>query len=76
MGEREDAAAAVEAFKRLVRSTRMKISLEGEGLELNRPDKLAEKMAAPENAPMLHATVRPIENGDLLSLAQKVYALR
>ena len=76
MGEREDAAAAVEAFKRLVRSTRMKISLEGEGLELNRPDKLAEKMAAPENAPMLEATVRPIERGDLLGLAQRVYALR
>jgi alcohol dehydrogenase len=76
MGEREDAAAAVEAFKRLVRSTRIKISLEGEGLELNRPDKLAEKMAAPENAPMLEATVRPIEKGDLLGLAQRVYALR
>src|SRR5215207_8552540 len=76
MGEREDAAAAVEAFKRLVQSTRIKISLEGEGLELNRPDKLAEKMAAPENAPMLDATVRPIEKGDLLSLAQRVYALR
>jgi alcohol dehydrogenase class IV len=76
MGEREDAAAAVEAFKRLVRSTGMKISLEGEGLELNRPDKLAEKMAAPENAPMLNATVRPIGEGDLLNLAQRVYALR
>jgi alcohol dehydrogenase class IV len=76
MGEREDAAAAVEAFRRLVKSTRIKISLEGEGLELDRPDKLAEKMAAPENAPMLDATVRPIGKGDLLNLAQKVYALR
>ncbi|MGH6874257.1 MAG: iron-containing alcohol dehydrogenase, partial [Aestuariivirgaceae bacterium] len=76
MGEREEAAAAVEAFKRLVRSTRIKISLEGDGLELNRPDKLAEKMAAPENAPMLNATVRPIGKDDLLGLAQRVYALR
>jgi alcohol dehydrogenase len=76
MGEREDASAAVEAFGRLVRATPIKISLEGDGLELNRPDRLAEQMAAPENAPMLNATARPVAEADLLTLAQRVYALR
>jgi alcohol dehydrogenase len=76
MGEGPEASSAVISFAKLVRSSGIKISLEGEGLDLNRPDRLAEQMAAPENAPMRKATVRQISDHDLLMLAQRVYALR
>jgi alcohol dehydrogenase class IV len=76
MGATPEPSSAVAAFDRLVRSCKIKISLEGEGLELNRPEKLAEHMAAPENAPMRKSTRRTVGDDDLLLLAQKVYALR
>ena len=76
MGERPDAAAAVAIFDRLVRSLRIKISLDGEGLDLNRPERLAEQMAAPENAPMRNSTVRTVADDDLLPLARRLFALR
>jgi alcohol dehydrogenase class IV len=76
MGERPEPSLAAVSFARLVRSSGIKISLEGEGLELNRPDRLAELMAAPENVPMRKSTVRHVSDDDLLMLAQRVYALR
>jgi alcohol dehydrogenase len=76
MGETPETSSAVAAFDRLVRSCGIKISLDGEGLELNCPERLAEQMAAPENAPMRKSTRRTVSDEDLLLLAQKVYALR
>jgi alcohol dehydrogenase class IV len=76
MGEPQEPRAAVAAFDRLVRSLRMKISLEGEGLDLDRPERLAEQMAAPENAPMRKSTRRAITDDDLLPLARRLFALR
>jgi alcohol dehydrogenase class IV len=75
MGEAEDADAAVSAYERLVRSSGLKISLIGDRLELNRPEKLAEHMASPANTPMRKSTARDISDADLLMLAQRVYAL-
>jgi alcohol dehydrogenase class IV len=75
MGERRDAAAAVRAFERLVRASGIKISLEGEGLELNRPDILARHMASPANTPMRNSTAREASDDDLVMLAQRMYAL-
>jgi alcohol dehydrogenase class IV len=76
MGASEEASAAVEAFRRIVRAAPLKLSFEGDGLDLDRPDRLAEKMAASENAPMRHATVRQVSDSDCLHLAKKVYGLR
>jgi alcohol dehydrogenase len=76
LGEKPEPSSAVLAFDRLVRSSGIKISLDGEGLDLNRPEKLAHQMAAPENAPMRKSTRRTVSDDDLLLLAQRVYALR
>ena len=51
MGSKADKDAAVEAYQRLVRASGIKISLDGDGFELNRPERLAERMAAAANAP-------------------------
>ena len=75
MGEREDKDAAVEAYTRLVRASGIKISLDGEGFELNRPERLAERMAAPANTPMRKSTARMPSDSELLTLAERVYAL-
>lgn len=75
MGAAEDADATVAAYVRLVRATGMKLSLMGDGLELNRPELLAERMAAPANDPMRKATARSVSDADLLALAQRVYAV-
>lgn len=63
------------AYDRLVRATGIKISLEGDGLDLGRPELLAAHMAMPANAPMRNSTVRYPSDADLLTLARKVYAL-
>jgi alcohol dehydrogenase class IV len=76
MGARADKDAAIEAYQRLVRASGIKISLEGDGLELNRPEILAERMAAAANAPMRKSTSRMPSDSDLLALAQRVYALQ
>ena len=65
----------VKAYDRLVRATGIKVSLAGDGLELNRPELLAEHMASPANAPMRKSTVRYPSDADLLMLAQRVCAL-
>jgi alcohol dehydrogenase len=76
MGETEDAHRAAAAFRRLVERSRIKVSLAGDGLDLGRPDLLAAAMARPENAPMRNSTQRHVSDADLLSLAERVYALK
>lgn len=76
MGEDADEKASASAYERLVRASGIKISLAGDGLELNRPERLAERMAAPANQPMRANTVREVSDADLLMLAERVYALR
>jgi alcohol dehydrogenase class IV len=66
---------AVAAYDRLVRATGIKISLAGDGLDLARPELLAEHMALPANAPMRKATLRYPSDDDLIMLAKRVYAL-
>ena len=68
------AKSAVAAYRELTRATGMKLSLEGDGLDLLRPERLAEKMAAPENAPMRTGTARTVADADLLALAKMTYA--
>jgi alcohol dehydrogenase class IV len=66
----------VRAYDRLVRATDMKISLEGDGLDLNKPELLAEHMASPANAPMRKSNLRYPDNAELVELARLVYDLR
>ena len=67
---------AVASYRDLVRSSGVKVSLQGDGLELNRPELLAEQMALPANSSMRNATVRTPSDSDLLMLAQRLYALQ
>jgi hypothetical protein len=69
----DDAAAL---YSRLVRRSGIKVSLAGDGLELDRPELLAEQMALAANSSMRDATVRRPDDADLLMLAERVYALR
>ena len=69
-------ADPVRAYDRLVRATGMKISLEGDGLDLNKPELLAEHMASPANAPMRKANLRYPNDTELVELARLVYDLR
>ena len=71
--EIDNDAAAV--YGRLVRASGIKISLHGDGLDLKRPDLLAEQMALPVNSSMRNATVRTPTDADLIMLAERVYAL-
>jgi alcohol dehydrogenase len=72
MGGESDVAAA---FESLVRRSGIKVSFAGDGLDLARPELLAERMASPAHAPMRKNTVRDIQDDDLLRLAKSVYAL-
>jgi alcohol dehydrogenase len=76
MGEAPEARKVLEAYERLVRATGIEISLEGDGLDLKKPEALAEHMALPANAPMRKSTARYPSDEDLLELARRVYALR
>ncbi len=76
LGEARDHRAAAPAFQRLARSAGLELSLAGDGLDLDRPQLLAEHMARPENAPMRQSTVREVSDADLLELAAMVYGLR
>ncbi len=64
-----------DAYGHLVRATGIKISLAGDGLDLGKPELLAERMAARANAPMRKSTKRYPTDGDLLALARRFYAL-
>ena len=69
-------ADPIRAYDRLVRATGMKISLEGDGLDLNKPELLAEHMASPANAPMRKSNLRYPNDAELVELARLVYGLR
>ena len=69
------AADPVAAYDRLVRATGIKISLEGDGLDLGRPELLAGHMASPANAPMRKSNLRYPSDAELLELARLVYDL-
>jgi alcohol dehydrogenase class IV len=72
MGSESNIAAA---FEGLVRRSGIKVSFAGDGLDLARPELLAERMASPAHAPMRKNTVRDVQDDDLLRLAKSVYAL-
>ena len=72
MGGEEDVAAA---YENLVRRSGIKVSFAGDGLDLARPELLAERMASPAHAPMRKNTVRNVGDSDLLMLAKCVYGL-
>jgi alcohol dehydrogenase class IV len=65
----------VSAYEALVRRSGIKVDLDGDGLDLARPELLAERMASPSHAPMRNNTAREIGDKDLLNLAERVYAL-
>lgn len=67
---------AVKAYDRLVRSTGIKVSLEGDGLDLHNPEPLARHMASPANTPMRKSTARYPSDDDLVMLASRMLALR
>lgn len=69
------AADPIAAYDRLVRATAIKISLEGDGLDLGRPELLAEHMASPANAPMRKSNLRYPSDAELVELARLVYDL-
>ncbi|MDO8354036.1 MAG: iron-containing alcohol dehydrogenase, partial [Aestuariivirga sp.] len=72
------AMAAVDpiaAYDHLVRATAIKISLEGDGLDLGKPELLAEHMASPANAPMRKSNLRYPSDAELVELARLVYDL-
>jgi alcohol dehydrogenase class IV len=71
MGQKDGA----KAYEALVRETGIKVALDGEGFDLEKPELLAERMAAAANAPMRKSTLRYPSDEDLLMLAKKVYAL-
>lgn len=72
MAGTEDVAAAYDS---LVRRSGIKVGLGGDGLDLTRPERLAERMASSAHAPMRRNTVRDVSDDDLLRLAERVYAL-
>jgi alcohol dehydrogenase class IV len=65
----------VTGYERLVRRSGLKVDLAGDGLDLARPELLAERMASSAHAPMRRNTVREVSDNDLLKLAERVYAL-
>ncbi len=69
-------ADPVRAYDRLVRATGIKISLEGDGLDLSRPELLAEHMASSANEPMRKSNLRYPNDAELIELARLVYDLR
>lgn len=64
------------AFEGLVRCSRIKVDFAGDGLDLAKPELLAERMASAAHAPMRRNTAREVSDADLLLLAKNVYALR
>lgn len=61
----------VKAYDRLVRGSGLKVSLEGDGLDLGNPRLLAEHMASPANTPMRKSTARQPSDDDLVMLAER-----
>lgn len=75
MGAGDRAEDAVTAYRNLVRATGIRMSLAGDGLDLRRPDLLAEHMASPANNPMRKSTARYPSDGDLVMLAERFLAI-
>lgn len=75
MGGEERSESAVAAYEGLVRRSGIKVNLAGDGLDLERPERLAERMASSAHAPMRRNTARDVGDDDLLLLAKSVYAL-
>jgi alcohol dehydrogenase class IV len=75
MGGEERAGSVAAAYEDLVRRCGINVSFSGDGLDLARPELLAERMASSAHAPMRRNTVREVRDGDLLTLAKSVYAL-
>jgi alcohol dehydrogenase class IV len=75
MGGEERAGSVAAAYEDLVRRSGIEVSFSGDGLDLARPELLAEHMASPAHAPMRRNTVREIKDSDLLMLAKSVYGL-
>jgi alcohol dehydrogenase class IV len=66
---------AAKAYDRLVRQTGIKISLDGDGLDLGNPGLLAEHMASPANNPMRKSTARYPDDAELVALAERFLTL-
>lgn len=75
MGGEGKPEGVVAAYEGLVRRSGIKIAFAGDGLDLDRPELLAERMASAAHAPMRKNTVRDVNDSDLLTLAKCVYAL-
>ncbi len=69
------ASDAAKAYDRLVRSTGIKIALDGDGLDLGNPKLLAEHMASPANNPMRKSTARYPSDAELIELAERFLTL-
>jgi alcohol dehydrogenase len=65
----------VTAYDRLVRSTGIKVSLAGDGLDGVSAERLAEHMASPANKPMRKSTVRYPSDEELVTLAGRFLSL-
>ncbi len=75
VAEAMGAADAVKAYDRLVRSTGIKISLAGDGLDLADPGLLARHMASPANNPMRKSSARYADDRELVMLAERFLAI-
>ena len=62
-------------YRNLVRATGIRVSLEGDGLDLGNPELLARHMASPANDPMRRSTARYPADSDLVMLAERFLAL-
>jgi alcohol dehydrogenase class IV len=67
---------AVKAYGKLVRSTGIKVSLAGDGLDLKNPELLAKHMASPANNPMRKSTARYPNDAELVMLAGRMLSLQ
>ena len=67
---------AVKAYEHLLRATGIKVSLDGDGLDLGDPVLLARHMASPANNPMRKSTARYPDDGELVMLAGRMLALQ
>src|SRR5262249_36249995 len=54
----------VALYESLVRRSGIKVNLAGDGFDLDRPERLAERMASPAHAPMRRNTVRDVSDDD------------
>lgn len=66
---------AVNGYRNLVRASGIKVSLDGDGLDLGNPELLARHMAAPANAPMRKSTARYPSDADLIMLASRFLSI-